>query len=192
MPLAIPAEELKTLSSVLKRECISVALLLMRDCGEEFTGETSAGFAEVTWGLSIAFEGRGELILSWEQDSLGNPNRISVKPMSFFQGVASCLTQVVSDLDPWRRYVGSTLDHFAILSYESNYARPPGHHTWHPVAWGVDLRFSSCRLLVAVAQHGKLLEDPMANDELAIVYDPLTIDRVIRLRDGFREEWQPQ
>jgi len=190
MSLAIPAEELQALQSALKRTCLSVALLPMRDCGEEFTGERAAGFVEVTWGLSLDFEGCERLVLSWEQDSLGNPNRVAVKPASFFQGVASCLTQRVDDLDPWNHYVGSTLKRFAVLSYESNYARDPGPDTWHPVAWGIDLHFTSARLLVAAAEHGKLFQEPMANDELAIVYDILTIDRVIRLRQGFREEWQ--
>ena len=106
MSLAIPTEELRSLNAMLKRTCVSVALLPMRDCDEEFTGETTAGFVEVTWGLSLAFGAREQLILSWAQDHLGNPNRVSVQPPSFLQGVASCLTQVVSDLDPWSRYVG--------------------------------------------------------------------------------------
>jgi hypothetical protein len=164
----------------------------MRDCGEEFSGEKAAGFVEVTWGLSLDFAGCERVVLSWEQDSLGNPNRIALKPATFFQGVASCLTQPVGDIDPWRQYVGSTFERFAVLSYESNYARVPGPDTWHPVAWGIDLHFASGRLLVAAAEHGKLLQEPMANDEIAIVYDLLTIDRVITLRQGYREEWQQQ
>ncbi len=167
-PGQLPAEELERITAVRGEICTAVELLVTRDAGEEFDGDTTAGFVEVGWGLSLRFGSGANLVLSWSGDQIEVPDPTAL------QGRSSLFSQPVSTAPPWDGYVGSTLDGFETLTQLSE-------DRYHPFVWGIELRFSTARLLVGALEPGVDFEYLLATDQVLVVYDSATIDRCLGL-----------
>ena len=176
-PGQLPAEERARIAAVRGEICTGVELLIMPDAGEEFDGDTTAGFVEVGWGLSLRFGSGANLIISW---SGCEEPEIEVSDPASFQGRDSLLTQPVSSSAPWDAYVGSTLDGFESTSYLCK----DEYDGDHPIVWGIELRFSTGRLLVGAVGAVGDFEYLLGSEQVLVVYDSELIDRCLELRMG--------
>jgi len=124
----------------------------MRGCGKAFEPTSSPGLVCLTWGIVLEFQ-PGLLAISWTEDSTGDPFRIGLPDPAGFLRIDSLVHQDVSGFSPWSSTIGCRLVFCKVLTYASNYARPPGGSTWHSVPWGLLMGLGPNRLLAAAAHH---------------------------------------
>ncbi len=79
---------------------------------------------------------------------------------------------------PWDAYVGSTLDGFECLTQ----ANKDVYGGTVPFVWGIELRFSTTRLLVGAVEPAGDFEYLFGTEQILVAYDSETIDRCLGLR----------
>ena len=185
----LPNEELTRLATARGARVAAVRLCTMVGCGEELQGPPSTGFVGVTWGVILELTA-GELAITWSDDAAGDPFRIGLVEPATLRTIDSLVEQDVSALSPWCDYVGSTLDAYEVLVYESNYSLHPSSRTWHSVPWGLLMHIGPRRLLAAAAYCEDPLQGSPCADELVLSFSDLTIRRIAEARMGERSEWR--
>lgn len=190
MTSAIPESEFHRLDWCIGRTCVALRLCLMRDADVEYTSDDPAGLFELTWGVILDFADAPSLGVTWTQDALGNPNRLSLIESEALRAVDSMVTQNASACLPWSSIIGWPCRSVRAYTYRSNYGHSPSGGAWHDVLWGLQFEFPLLSFLVAVAWHGHSDTDPIANDEIVLAYTPDSIARLVALRDNYNEEWR--
>lgn len=185
----LPDQELERLAAVRGARVTAIRLCAMRDCGEEFGEPAPSGISGVTWGVVLTCAS-GELAISWSDDDVGDPFRIGLIEPNRLLLIDSLVQQDVSAVPPWSGYIGSVVDSYEILSYQSNYAVQPSDATWHSVPWGILLRIGSHELLVAAANHEHPFSGPPCADDVVLAYSDAAIRRLSEVHAGERSEWR--
>ncbi len=187
--LALPEVEIERLHAVRGIPLTAVQLCAMRNCGEEFDQPPSSGLFCVTWGLVLRLRSR-LLAISWSEDPTGDPFRISLVDPIEFLAIESLVSQDVSAVPPWSRYIGCDLNSYEVLTYQSNYAREPSSTTWHAVPWGLLLHLGPNSLLAAAVRHENPLGGSPCADELVLAFSERAIHRLSEAYEGERSEWR--
>ena len=161
----------------------------MSNCGEQYLLAEFAGYQEVTWGVVFNFGSRGQLVLTWDDDSrVGDPFFVNCTDPETFMRIDSLEMQDVSGWYPWDQYVATTLCQFAVLTYQTNY---PGRSetTWRNIPWAIELQFDGGPLLIGAMHHGDFLDYTICADEIVVVQDPAIIEKVKESRANLRSGW---
>lgn len=169
--------------------CSGIAFGAMSNCGEQYLLAEFAGYHEVTWGVVFKFGSRGQLVLTWDEDSrVGDPFFVNCTDSEKFMRIDSLEMQDVSGSHPWDQYVATTLCQFAVLTYQTNY---PGRSktTWRNIPWAIELQFDGGPLLIGAMHHGDFLDYTICADEIVVVQNPAIIEKVKESRANLRSGW---
>src|SRR5690606_26113833 len=135
--LDLPASEQHLLHGAVGEICDAISLIGMRDCGVEYVpAALDRGFHELTWGAAFRI-GAASLAISWAEDELGDPFRISISEASRLADLDTAVPQEVSAVPPWNSVIGAKLHAIAVHTYQSNY----WSGKWYAVPWGIELQF---------------------------------------------------
>ncbi len=182
-------EQFECLQHYVGAICSGIAFGAMSNCGEQYLLAEFAGYHEVTWGVVLKFGSRGQLVLTWDEDSrVGDPFFVNCIDSEKFMRIDSVEMQDVSGTHPWDQYVATTLCQFAVLTYQTNY---PGRSetTWRNVPWAIELQFDGGPLLIGAMRHGDFLNYTISADEIVVVQDPAIIEKAKESRANLRSGW---
>ncbi len=169
--------------------CSGIAFGGMLNCGEQYLVAEFAGYQEVTWGVLFDFGSRGQMVLTWDEDSrVGDPFFVNCADSEAFMRIDSLEMQDVSGMHPWDQYVATTLWQVAVLTYQTNY---PGKSdtTWRDIPWAIELQFDGGPLLIGAMSHGESLNYTISADEIVVVQEPAIIEKAKESRANLRSGW---
>lgn len=183
------AEYLREFTSAIGQRCTGIELGIMTDCGEPYEPDESSGCLGVAWSVGFAWHDAPELVLTYgENATVGDPFYIKLGDPELLAGYDSREIVSVEASSPLCKFINSELDSYTCHCYQTNY---PGDETpirWMP--WGIELRFSTGRLLVGALNHESFRTDCLCADELMVFYEDEAIDKMIGLAKDYRSIWK--